>query len=215
MRTLQVQFSSGREVLGHYWGLLSGGGLAIELSQRMVGEEVPTCAVGEKLRLEVHVLSIKKTYCLDVQVVDVRTADNGPAQLMVSFLPDTVPDELLDAAWADGCDAPQRRSRRLPAHTAIRFDCLDGRGMEGRVGQLVNLSAGGCCIEGSGLPPPGTSVLLTTLPEDGCAAAEVKLVGRVRWTERPDTGGMMGIEFLRSLPEVGTLLKELTRARKG
>lgn len=222
MRTLQVQFSSGRDVLGHYWGLLSGGGLAIELNRRTFREvdpvtdegQPPAFTSGEKLRVEVHVLSIKKTYLLDVQVVDVRTADKGPAQLMVSFLPDTTPDELLDAAWADGCDAPQRRSRRLPTHTQIRFDCLDGSGMEGKVGHLLNLSSGGCCVEGSGLPPPGTSVMLTTMPETGGEASAVRLVGRVRWTERPDTGGLMGIEFLRALPEVASLLTSLGPPRE-
>lgn len=206
MRTLQVQFTSGRDVLGHYWGLLSGGGLAIEVGQ----QGGAAFQQRERVLLEVQVLSIKKIYLLQVQVLDVRGGDKGDT-LMVAFLPHSPPDELLDAAWADGCDAPQRRSRRLPTHTQVRYDCLNGRQAESRIGQLVNLSSGGCCIEGTALPPPGTQVLLTTLPRSTGEGPSMKLVGRVRWTERPE-GGMMGIEFLRPAPEIGAFLQTLMDA---
>jgi hypothetical protein len=198
VRSLHVQFASGREVLGHYWGLLSGGGLAIA-----VGEDEPLA--GEQLRLSVHVCSIKKTYLLDVQVLEVRRAEEG-TQAMVAFLPQSSPAELLDAAWADGCDAPQRRSRRLPLQAQVRWEPLDGTQMEGRSGRLVNLSLGGCCVEGAALPSPGTQVLLTTLPGGG--RASLRLLGRVRWTERPE-GGFMGVEFVGPAPGVDELLHSL------
>lgn len=198
MRSLQVQFASGREVLGHYWGLLSGGGLAVA-----VGEDQP--AAGEQVRLSIHVCSIKKTYVLDVQVLEVRHAEDG-TQAMVAFLPQSSPAELLDAAWADGCDAPQRRSRRLPLQAQVRWEPLDGAQMEGRNGRLVNLSAGGCCVEGAALPAPGTQVLLTTQPAG--SRGPLRLLGRVRWTERPE-GGLMGVEFVGAAPGVDELLHSL------
>lgn len=197
MRTLQVQFASGREVLGHYWGLLSGGGLAI----RLAGDE-PT--PGEQVHLVVHVCSIKKTYELDVTVLEVRRGAEG-TQAMVAFLPGRPPVDLLDAAWADGCDAPQRRTRRLPVQEQVRYEPLDGSYPEGRTGRLVNLSAGGCCIEGTVLPPPGTQVLLTM--REG-TQGPVRLLGRVRWTERCD-GGLMGVEFVGVHTGVGDLLESL------
>lgn len=208
MRTLQVQFVSGREVLGHYWGLLSGGGLALRLGVDAVADGRPY-ASGDRVRLHVQVQSVKKSWELEVQVLELRTTESGGQQLMVSFLPGEAPDEMLDAAWADGCDAPQRRSRRLPSHTPVRYERLDGGPMDGREGRLVNLSAGGCCVEGPALPPPGTQVLLTTLPAGAREDTTVKLVGRVRWTERPE-GGYMGIEFLGTAPEVGHLLQSLS-----
>lgn len=211
MRTLQVHFISGREVLGHYWGLLSGGGLALPLGS--LEEDLP--APGERVRLTVHISSIKKTYELEVQALEVRLgsgpapAGKGDRRLMVAFLAESTPDELLDAAWADGCDSPQRRTRRvsLRPQAKVRYERLDGSPVEGRTGRLVNLSQGGCCVEGSALPPPGTQVLLTTVGQ------EVKLVGRVRWTERPECG-LMGIEFLGPAPDVGQLMQSLAPERK-
>lgn len=210
MRTLQVHFISGREVLGHYWGLLSGGGLALPMGS--LEEDLPV--PGERVHLTVHISSIKKTYELEVQALEVRPSSGpgpghgpggqGDRRLMVAFLSGSKPDELLDAAWADGCDSPQRRTRRVSlapqAQVKVRYERLDGGPMEGRTGRLVNLSQGGCCVEGSALPPPGTQVLLTTVEH------EVKLVGRVRWTERPECG-LMGIEFLGPAPDVGQLMQ--------
>ena len=249
MLTLHVQFTSGREVLGHYWGLLSGGGLALDLSGiELLGQtkmrgvrdcsevsDSPPCVAagaaqcslapeapralatvamdqvnallppGTALRLEVHVCSIRKTYPLDVRLVELRNGKGG-VQLVVAFLHSLPPDELLDAAWADGCDAPQRRSRRLPLRTSVLFERLDGGPVASQEGHLLNLSVGGCCVEGSGLPPPGTQVLLTTQPRDATEGPSLKLAGRVRWTEKPSSG-LMGIEFLRPAPEVQALLQ--------
>lgn len=213
MRTLQVQFTSGREVLGHYWGLLSGGGLSLE-QQDLEELSDGAAAVGltegvgflpdEIFRLRVHVRSVKKAYELEVQVLDQRVSTDG-RQVVVAFLPHSRPDDLLDAAWADGCDSPQRRFRRLPLQLEVRYDRLDGRERGGRLGRLLNLSSGGCCVEGAGLPPPGTQVLLTTVPR-GPVAEQVQLMGRVRWTERPEAG-MMGIEFLGAPPDLPKLMQ--------
>ena len=102
--------------------------------------------------------------------------------------------------------AAYARSRRLPLHAQVHWEALDGSQMEGRKGRLVNLSSGGCCVEGVALPSAGTQVLLTTEPEGERGA--LRLLGRVRWTERPE-GGFMGVEFVGTAPGVSELLSSL------
>ncbi len=249
MRTLQVHFPSGKEVLGRYWGMLCGGGLTLDLGDGDRGEVGPPdaprrgarehsgphligvrvgagvrgdtdCERGERVQLEVHVRTIKKTFRIVAEVLDIRRVA-GVLRATFGFVPDPSPDELLDAVWADGLDVPQRRSRRFPLHAAVRYDCLSGRGARaGQVGRLVNLSQGGCCIAGKGLPPRDTQVLLfITVPRELRHRAtrerehEVSIVvaGRVRWTERCEDG-MMGIEFLSSNSRSGPQINDLISA---
>lgn len=216
MRTVLVHFPSGKEVLGRYWGMLRNGGLQLlrgDLETPLVDGEP-----GERLRLIISVQTLKKTYQIVVKLVDAQ----GPSarRLTLEFLPEEPPDELLDAVWADGCDVPQRRARRVHVALPVRFTRLDcGTAYEG---ELRNLSVFGCCIAGRELPREGAQVAVH-FPQELLLAPEVSrslgqplasvaedltLAGRVRWTERPDDG-LMGVEFLRQEPRLEPLIDSL------
>ena len=103
MRTLQVHFSSGREVLGRYWGLLRGGGLRLDLpllpelgtaaSPARHLTAADTAAVwsldeamtvlpadaqpGEQLWLQFHVQTIKKTFPVLAQILELTCRPEG------------------------------------------------------------------------------------------------------------------------------------------
>lgn len=273
MRTLQVHFPSGKEVLGRYWGMLRGGGLRLDLpmlpqalpeldsdwpegpersewphwKQRASGRPGTSPAAvspvlaaadrttaaaepdaltllpvdtkpGEQLRLQVHVRTIKKTFPVLAQLLDLTRLPSG-LRAVVGFLPESPPDELLDAVWADGLNVPQRRTRRHAVRVPVRFACVSGGDSSLRPGELRNVSLGGCCIAGLALPALGSHVMVQ-VPEEALAGSGIPytstlhLSGRVRWTERPATG-LMGIEFqstssalaefLRALPPAGRL----------
>ncbi len=269
MRTLQVHFPSGKEVLGRYWGMLRGGGLRLDLPMLLPPPEpepedavlpgsggrllVTPIAVpaglaagssaaaaldaslflpddtqpGEQLRLQVYVRTIKKTFAVLAQLLDLTWLPSG-LRAVVGFLPESPPDELLDAVWADGLNVPQRRTRRHTVRVPLQFACLSGGDGSLRPGELRNVSLGGCCIAGLALPPRGSHVMVQVASEAlagaGIAyASTLNLSGRVRWTERPATG-LMGIEFLRpssalaeflaALPPVGQLASGAAREAK-
>lgn len=265
MRTLQVHFPSGKEVLDRYWGMLRGGGLRLdlpmlpqaplELSPEEMPEAVPVqiddelpagpcpapvvpsaaplmhrCTTapdeslllpsdtrpGEQLRLQVHVRTIKKSFAVLAQLLALTWLPRGP-RAVVGFLPDSPPDELLDAVWADGLNVPQRRSRRHAVRLPVHFACVSGGDGGLRPGELRNLSLGGCCIAGLALPPRGSHVMVQVSGEalfhSGIAyTSALHLSGRVRWTERPATG-LMGIEFQRPSAGLAELLQALPPRR--
>jgi hypothetical protein len=214
VRTVLVHFPSGKEVLGRYWGMLRGGGLQLlrgDLEAPLVDGEP-----GERVRLVVSVQTLKKTWQLVVKLVDVQGAEGG-LRLTLEFLPEEPPDELLDAAWADGFDVPQRRSRRVHVAVPVKFTRLDcGTAHEG---ELRNLSLSGCCVAGRELPREGAQVAVhipqellagqdPSWPALASVAEDLTLAGRVRWTERPDDG-LMGVEFLRIEPRLEPIIDAL------
>jgi hypothetical protein len=240
MRTLQVHFSSGRDVLGRYWGMLRGGGLRLDLP--MLPEPTPAASsveirrltttlapavwsldetmtmlpaetqLGERLQLQIHVLTIKKTFAVLAQLLELTHLPEG-VRAVIGFLPESPADELLDAVWADGLNVPQRRSRRHELLSPVQFTCVSAGDGSLQVGELRNLSLGGCCIAGPALPPLGSHVMVqvcgATLPGPELAAVAVNLSGRVRWTECPDAG-LMGIEFQSPNPTLAQLLETLS-----
>ena len=257
MRTLQVHFSSGKEVLGRYWGMLRGGGLRLDLPMLLppppelepedavltgsAGQLITPLAVptgtaagqsaaaaldaslflpddtlpGEQLRLQVHVRTIKKTFAVLAQLLDLTWLPSG-LRAVVGFLPESPPDELLDAVWADGLNVPQRRSRRYAVRVPLQFACVSSGDGSLRPGELRNVSLGGCCIAGLELPPRGSHVMVQVaseaLADAGIAyASTLNLSGRVRWTERPATG-LMGIEFQRPSSALVEFLAALPRS---
>lgn len=258
MRTLQVHFPSGKEVLGRYWGMLRGGGLRLDLPMllppppELAPEEVvqlasaerllitPTVApsgisagssaaaeldaslflpddalLGEQLRLQVYVRTIKKTFAVLAQLLELTWLPSG-LRAVVGFLPESPPDELLDAVWADGLNVPQRRTRRHAVRVPLQFACVSGGDGSLRPGELRNVSLGGCCIAGLELPPRGSHVMVQVaseaLADAGIAyASTLNLSGRVRWTERPATG-LMGIEFQRPSSALAEFLAALPRS---
>ncbi|MFO0579167.1 MAG: PilZ domain-containing protein [Polyangia bacterium] len=214
MRTVLVHFPSGKEVLGRYWGMLRNGGL--QLLRGDLETPLEDGEPGERVRLVVSVQTLKKTYQFVVKLVDVHGRGGG-MRLTLEFLPEEPPDELLDAVWADGCDVPQRRSRRVHVALPVRFTRLDSG--TAHDGELRNLSLSGCCIAGRELPREGAQVAVH-LPQELLAAQDpswpplggptedLTLAGRVRWTERPDDG-LMGVEFLRMESRLEPLIDAL------
>ncbi len=238
MRTLQVHFATGREVLGRYWGMLRGGGLRLDWplvpelgvaespAQHLTPAPVTGVALddtllvlpadaqrGEQLQLQIYVQTIKKTFPVLAQILELTCRPEG-VRAVLGFLPESPPDELLDAVWADGLNVPQRRSRRHWLQSPVQFACVSAGDAGLRAGELRNLSLGGCCIAGPALPPQGSHVMVqvsgAALPGPETAAAEpVTLSGRVRWTECPDAG-LMGIEFQSPCPTLVQLLETLS-----
>ena len=230
MRTLQVHFSSGKEVLGRYWGMLRGGGLRLDLPMLpeapllapppvWTGEPTPhqptthlpvDAQRGERLRLQVHVRTIKKMFPVLAQILELTSLPVG-LRAVFGFLPESPPDDLLDAVWADGLNVPQRRTRRQSLRMPVRFACVSAGDGSLRPGELRNLSLGGCCIAGAALPPLGSHVMVQIaedpLPSLGTAAT-LNISGRVRWTERP-AAGLMGIEFQSASAALAQLLQSL------
>ena len=82
MRSIQVQFASGREVLNSYWGFLKNGGLVladpVDLSE------------GDNVVLDVKIKSLKRTYKLAARVVK-RVPEGNRA--FVAF------EDLLAVRW--------------------------------------------------------------------------------------------------------------------
>ncbi len=246
MRTLQVHFPSGKEVLGRYWGMLRGGGLRLDLPMLPRPDAAswdddepdaprpapplptaPLCSLdavtvlpmdtqrGERLRLQVHVRTIKKMFPVLAQLMELTCLPSG-LRAVVGFLPESPPDELLDAVWADGLNVPQRRTRRHLMRVPVGFACVSAGDVGLRPGELRNLSLGGCCIAGLALPRLGSQVMVQVSPEAlasaGVSGADtLHLAGRVRWTERP-SAGLMGLEFHRASAALARLLQSLPPA---
>jgi hypothetical protein len=221
-----VHFSSGKEVLGRYWGMLRGGGLRLDLPMlpeaKPAAKEdepallsppdttfLPTDAQrGERLRLQVYVRTIKKMFPVLAQLLELTRVPAG-LRAVVGFLPEFPPDDLLDAVWADGLNVPQRRTRRHSLRVPVRFACVSAGDGSLRTGELRNLSLGGCCIAGPALPPLGSHVMVQIAGEAlASPEAALHLSGRVRWTERP-AAGLMGIEFQSQSPVLAQLLQSL------
>jgi len=244
VRTLQVHFPSGKEVLGRYWGMLRGGGLRLDLpmlpwadadrwddeAEPCTPQPIPPLPAaplaspdaatvlpmdtqrGERLRLQVHVRTIKKMFPVLAQLMDLTCLPSG-LRAVVGFLPESPPDELLDAVWADGLNVPQRRTRRHLMRVPVGFACVSSGDVGLRPGELRNLSLGGCCIAGLSLPRLGSQVMIqvsaAALASAGVSEpGPLHLAGRVRWTERP-AAGLMGIEFHSASVALARLLQSL------
>jgi hypothetical protein len=175
MRSVSVQFSSGREVLKSYWGFLENGGLVLR------GHDL---AEGDAVVLDVRIKSLKQSYKLAARVVR-RAREDGCA--FVAFNQGEKQDLMLNAAWADTHDVPQRKHRRVtvadPFYRPVEYsrtDAIDSRGK----GQVLDVSPGGCRLRGDLMLPVGTRVRVYT--------DRAPLDGQIRWTT---PGCEMGVEF--------------------
>jgi Tfp pilus assembly protein PilZ len=178
MRNVSVQFSSGREVLSSYWGFLDNGGLVLARDDLREGDRV---------LLDVRIKSLKKSYRIEGHVV--RRADHGD-RAFVAFKERAQQDLMLNAAWADTHDVPQRKHRRqqvtTPFENDVRYARVGDGGSASTRGQLLDVSPGGCRLRGDAVFAVGTRILILTDAS--------RLEGQVRWTT---PGNEMGIEFLR------------------
>ncbi len=180
MRTVQVQFPSGRELLNSYWGFLQAGGLVLR-DQRDLKE-------GDKVTLDVKIRSLKQTYRFAMHVVR-RTpdvdGDGGGDKIFLAFDEGQDQEVMLNAAWADTHEVPQRKHRRYPVTNAVTYFGVDPPSPPVQ-GRMLNLSRGGCRVIGAASLAVGTRVVVE--------AGGYKLSGKVRWTA---PAGEMGIEFLQ------------------
>ncbi len=186
MRSMKVNFASGRELLNSYWGFLKHGGLVLGDRQDLVE--------GDPVLLDVRIDSLKKNYRLEAKVVR-RAPEEGRA--FVAFDEGQQQDEMLNAAWADSHEVPQRKHRRYPISTDVRYFIRDEAKLPPRAvvkdkersitpshGRLLNVSPGGCCLKGPDTFPVGTRLKVV--------AQGIELDGQVRWTTMARE---MGIEF--------------------
>jgi hypothetical protein len=187
MRNVTVQFPSGREVLGSYWGFLKNGGLVIN--------ETPATkdlAEGDSIVLDVKIKSLKQSYRFAGRVVK-----RAPARAFVAFNEGQDQESMLNAAWADGHDVPQRKHRRHLINEGtgeVRYAPVDALSQVAR-GRIIDVSPGGCRLKGTKSLPVGARVRVSTMGID--------LDGQVRWTTK---AGEMGIEFAKPELAVQALL---------
>ena len=87
MRSIQVQFASGREVLNSYWGFLKNGGLVLA--------DPNDLTEGDNVVLDVKIKSLKRSYKLAARVVK-RAPDGNRA--FVAFNEVQSQDIILNAA---------------------------------------------------------------------------------------------------------------------
>src|SRR5947209_3443604 len=174
MRSVQVQFPSGREVLSSYWGFLENGGLVLK--------EPKDLNEGESILLDVRIKSLKQTFKFAGRVVK-RTPHSD--KTFIAFNSGQDHQMMLNAAWADTHDVPQRKHRRYPKGSDVRYCCTEtpSRVLRGRI---LDVSPGGCRLKGAESLPVGSRVTVSALGLD--------LEGQVRWST---PGNEMGIEFAK------------------
>jgi hypothetical protein len=175
MRSVPVQFPSGREVLSSYWGFLKHGGLVLR--------EPRDLKEGDAILLEVKIKSLKQSYRFAGRVVR-RSTDEQ--RTFVAFNEGQDQQIMLNAAWADTHDVPQRKHRRYPGGGEALYGLGDAPSAMTQ-GHVLDLSPGGCRLKGPVAFPIGAKLKISVLGQE--------LVGQVRWTT---PGKEMGIEFVRA-----------------
>jgi hypothetical protein len=185
MRSIQVQFASGREVLNSYWGFLKNGGLVLA--------DPNDLAEGDNVVLDVKIKSLKRSYKLAARVVK-RASEGNRA--FVAFDEGQEQDVMLNAAWADSHEVPQRKHRRYPTGNHVLY-AQPGSSEATHAGQILDVSPGGCRLRGPQLIPVGGRVRVI--------AMGIELDGQVRWTAG---GREMGIEFQKPALVVQALLDQ-------
>ena len=175
MRTTRVVYPTGRELLSSYWGFLASGGITLDAER---GEPSAFCE-GDAIVVDVRIASLRKEYRLAGHI---RRRFDGRA--LVAFDVGEPQDMLLNAAWADGQEVPERRHRRWPVNVPVHFRSGDGEGE----GVVVDLSRGGLCLEADTLLRVGTVVTVT--------GPGIVADGRVRWMGTKPRRHF-GVEFSR------------------
>jgi hypothetical protein len=186
MRSIQVQFASGREVLNSYWGFLRNGGLVLADPQNLIE--------GDDVIVDVKIKSLKRSYKLAARVV--KRAPDGQ-RAFVAFDAGQEQDLMLNAAWADSHEVPQRKHRRYPTGNKVLYATTADASVT-HAGQILDVSPGGCRLKGPHLFPVGARVRVIALG--------IELDGQVRWTA---AGREMGIEFQKPALVVQALLDDL------
>ena len=193
LKSIEITFTTGRDVLKAYWGFLSNGGLVLH--------EEHDLELGDPVALRVTIASSQREYKLRGHVVrrpDVSHA--SPERTVIEFAPGEPHDLLLSAAWAETDNVPARRHRRQPVDREIAVR-VPQKGATPIAGRLLNVSLGGCCVNVAGSASrvrAGETVELV--------AGETIAHGLIRWQRADD----LGVQFDDS-PSVRTDVERFVR----
>jgi hypothetical protein len=136
MKQVEVRFTSGREVLGAYWGHLTGGGIAVDPAT--LSDEVRE---GQSVSLQVRVASEHRV------AISGTVVKRTPSKVIVAFATDDGKRRLLTAAFSE---------RRVALDA--RLLATDPDGVIDMGGHVFQLSDAGCCIR---LPTMDEQLLLS------------------------------------------------------
>jgi hypothetical protein len=177
LKSIEITFTTGRDVLQAYWGFLSNGGLV--LPERQLAHDLE---LGDPVALRVTIASSQREYKLRGHVVrrpDVSHA--SPERTVIEFAPGEPHDLLLSAAWAETDNVPARRHRRQPLDRQLAVRVSDGA--QPITGRLLNVSLGGCCVNVAG----GAHRVRAGETIELCAG-DLSASGLVRWQRADDLG---------------------------
>jgi hypothetical protein len=167
VRSVEVRYPTGKELLASYWGYLSDGGLIVADDRLRAGDLVA---------LRVRIESTGVDHELSGKVV--RCRDDGRA--VVAFEPGQPHDMLLTEALADAEDVPARRHRRYPV--ALAAELVNGTASA--PAKILNVSESGCCVRVPADQRGQFSVGSTVRVQAGELAAS----GRVVWARHTERG---------------------------
>jgi Tfp pilus assembly protein PilZ len=179
VKSIEITFTTGREVLQAYWGFLSNGGLVLH--------EEHGLELGDPVALRVTIASSQREYKLRGHVVrrpDVSHA--SPERTVIEFAPGEPHDLLLSAAWSETDNVPARRHRRQHVDREIGVRTPEA-GVTPLHGRLLNVSLGGCCVNVAGGANRVRAGDMVELLATGGTTAQ----GLVRWQRADD----LGIQF--------------------
>jgi hypothetical protein len=183
VKSIEITFTTGREVLQAYWGFLSNGGLVLPQE----GEH--GLELGDPVAMRVTIASSQREYKLRGHVVrrpDVSHA--SPERTVIEFAPGEPHDLLLSAAWSETDNVPARRHRRQPLDRAIGVHVPEGSAAPAPLpGRLLNVSLGGCCVNVAG----GAHRVRAGDTVELVASGGTRAQGLVRWQRADD----LGIQF--------------------
>lgn len=165
---IDVSFANGEELLGAYWGYLTGGGLIIR---------DPGLDVGRDITMLVTIDCSKSKYSLRGTVVK-REPDSERA--IVAFRQGEAHDMLLSEALADSEDVAPRRYARFAINCGIRV-AQDGKELRAT---LVNLSQEGACLRLS----TAESNELEIDKDATIMHGDIHALGRVVWVRHVERG---------------------------
>jgi PilZ domain len=180
VKTVQVTFASGKQILDAYWGYLANGGLVLPASPELV--------VGDELELQVRLESQQRQWRFLAVVVKRPPSHDWIDVAYISFHPNQPHDLLLSAAWAEAEHTAARKSHRHSCDLPVRYAPAEASadGSTTLLGRLMNVSENGALIRAGILFPVGTEM---TVDIEG-----LQVRAWVAWRLDPP-GMLMGLSF--------------------
>lgn len=156
MKEVEVYFANGREVLGAYWGHLTGGGLAVDAAA--LGQGLNE---GQSVSLRVYVASEQRV------AIPGMVVKMAAQKAIIAFDADDAKRRLLTAAFSDRC-----------VSLDARIVANDPDDLTDTAAHLFRLSDAGCCMrlspgEDYTILPVGTNltIILQDVRVNGCVVA--------------------------------------------